>query len=129
MSTPVRQHVMIPGLPRGGAYADAVRHNDLVFLSGLVGVDGELRLAGEDAAAQTHQIMQSLKKVLEHFGASFSDVLKITTYLTDINDRAAVAETRKAYFVDALPAATLVAVTALALPTLKVEIDAVVAMP
>lgn len=129
MSARIRQHVQIPGLPRGGSYADAVRHNDLVFVSGLVGVDGELRLAGEDAAAQTRQIMESLKKVLSHFGAGFSDVLRITTYLTDIDDRVAVAETRKAYFTDALPASTLVAVSALVLPTLKVEIDAVLAVP
>ena len=129
MSVRVHQHVQIPGLPRGGSYADAVRHNDLVFVSGLVGVDGELRLAGEDAAAQTRQIMESLKKVLDHFGANFSDVLRITTYLTDINDRVAVADTRKAYFGEALPASTLVAVTALVLPTLKVEIDTVFAIP
>lgn len=126
--TPV-ERIQLPGLPRAGAYADAVRHGDLIFLAGLVGVDGEMNLAGADAAAQTHRIMASLNLVLDHFGAGFEHVLKITTYLTDMGDREAVAEVRKSYFGDVLPASTLVAVSALVLPEFRVEMDFTLAAP
>lgn len=123
------ERIQIPGLPRGGAYADAVRHDNLIFLSGLVGVDADMILAGDDAAAQTHRIMVSLRRVLDHFGTGFEQVLKITTYLTDIKDREAVAEVRNIYFADVRPAATLVAVSALVLPEWKVEMDFILAVP
>ncbi len=123
------QRLQLPCLPRAGAYADAVRYGDLIFLSGLVGVDGNLKLAGEDAASQTHRIFASLKILLDHFEVGFENVLKITTYLTDMSDREAVANVREIYFGDVLPAATLVAVSALVLPEFKVEMDFTLAGP
>lgn len=56
----------------------------------------------------------------------FAHVLKVTVFLTRIDDRAAVNEVRKRYFGDARPASTLVQVSALVLPELLVEIEAVV---
>lgn len=129
MSAKIIERIQLPGLPRGGAYADAVRHGDLIFLSGLVGVDGDLKLAGADAAAQTHRIIESLKLVMDYFGAGFEHVLKLTTYLTDINDRLAVAEVRASYFGDVLPASTLVAISGLVMPEFKVEMDFTLAVP
>lgn len=129
MSGKIIERIQLPGLPRGGAYADAVRHGDLIFLSGLVGVDGDMKLAGPDAATQTHRIIASLKLVMDHFGADFEHVLKLTTYLTDINDRLAVAEARASYFGDAFPASTLVAISGLVLPEFKVEMDFTLAVP
>lgn len=123
------ERIQLPGLPRAGAYADAVRHGDLIFLAGLVGVDGDMNLAGPDAGTQTHRIMASLKIVLDHFGAGFENVLKITTYLTDMHDREAVAEVRKSWFGDVLPASTLVAVSALVFPEFRVEMDFTLAAP
>lgn len=123
------ERIQLPGLPRAGAYADAVRYGDLIFVAGLVGVDRDMNLAGEDARAQTLRIMESLQSVLDHFGAGLEHVLKITTYLTDMNDREAVATTRASYFGDVLPAATLVAVSALVLPEFRVEMDFTLAVP
>ncbi len=126
-----RQEYRIPGLPAPiSHYCDAVRFGDLLFVSGLTAHDEAGRLIGEgDAAAQTRQILELLGKVLTAVGASFADVLKVTVFLTDIEDRAVINPIRQQYFGNARPASTLVEVSRLALPGMKVEIEAVVGLP
>lgn len=128
---PDRQEYSVPGLPKAiSHYADAVRFGDLLFVSGLTAHDESGRLiGGDDAAAQTRQILELLKKVLEAAGASFSDVLKVTVFLTDIEDRRRINPVRQEYFGTAKPASTLIEVSRLALPGMKVEIEAVVGLP
>ena len=107
-------------------YTDAVRAGDLLFVSGFVPVDGEGRLVGgEDVAAQARQVFANLAAVLAAAGATFADVVKVTVYLTDIEDRAWINPVRQDVFRDTRPASTLVEVSALATPGAKVEIDAV----
>ncbi len=110
-------------------YTDAVRFGDTLYISGLVPVDAGSNVIGEDAAAQTEQIFKNMALVLDEAGATFADVLKVTVYLTDINDRAAINPVRQRYFGAARPASTLIEVQALAVPGIKVEIDAVVGLP
>ena len=57
------------------------------------------------------------------------DVLKVTVFLTDIGDRAAINPVRKEFFGDAKPASTLFEVSALAIPDMLVEIEAVAGIP
>ena len=107
-------------------YTDAVRAGDLLFVSGFVPVDGEGRLVGgDDVAAQARQVFANLAAVLGAAGATFADVVKVTVYLTDIEDRARINPVRQEVFRDTRPASTLVEVSALATPGAKVEIDAV----
>jgi reactive intermediate/imine deaminase len=107
-------------------YTDAVRAGDLLFLSGFVPVDGEGRLVGEDdVVAQVRQVFANLAVVLDAAGATFADVVKVTVYLTDIADRAAINPVRQEVFGAARPASTLVEVSALVTPGARVEIDAV----
>jgi 2-iminobutanoate/2-iminopropanoate deaminase len=107
-------------------YTDAVRAGDLLFLSGFVPVDGEGRLVGEDdVVAQVRQVFANLAVVLDAAGATFADVVKVTVYLTDIADRAAINPVRQEVFGATRPASTLVEVSALVTPGAKVEIDAV----
>jgi len=63
--------------------------------------------------------------VLEAAGLTARDVLKVTVYLTDIEDRARINPARQAFFGDARPASTLIEVSGLAIPGMKVEIEAV----
>jgi 2-iminobutanoate/2-iminopropanoate deaminase len=56
-------------------------------------------------------------------------VVKVRVFLTDVNDRQAVNEIRKEFFGPALPASTLVEVSALVLPGLLVEIEAIAGIP
>lgn len=126
-----RQEFAVAGLsPPISHYTDAVRFGDLLFVSGLTAHDEKGALVGEgDAAEQTRQILDNLGKVLAAAGASFSDILKVTVFLTDIDDRTRINPVRQRYFGNAKPASTLVEVSRLALPGMKVEIEAVVGLP
>jgi 2-iminobutanoate/2-iminopropanoate deaminase len=131
MSGRQRVEMRVPGLPEPlSHYTDAVRFGDILFVSGLTPLDEDARLIGEDdVVAQTRQIHVNLEKVLKHAGASFGDVLKVTVFLIRIGDRTKINGVRRQYFGSALPASTLVEVTALAVPGMLVEIDAIVGIP
>ncbi|MFC5949308.1 RidA family protein [Pseudonocardia lutea] len=133
MTTPtaVREELTVPGSPPAVShYTDAVRFGDLLFVSGMVALSeqGEVVGAG-DVTAQARYVHELLGAVFAHVGATFADVLKVTVYLTDIADRQAVNEVRKEFFGAAKPASTLVQVSALVVPELLVEIEAVVGIP
>ncbi|HVM80178.1 MAG TPA: RidA family protein [Stellaceae bacterium] len=107
-------------------YTDAVRHGDLLFVSGVAPLDAAGKLVGgEDVAAQTRQVLQNMGKILAAAGAGFEDVLKVTVYLTDIADRAKINPVRQEFFGKTRPASTLIGVASLAVPGMKVEIEAV----
>jgi reactive intermediate/imine deaminase len=122
-----REEIRVPGLADPiSHYTDAVRAGDLLFVSGFVPVDAEGQLVGgDDVVAQTRQVFANLAAVLAAAGATFADVVKVTVYLTDIEDRARINPVRQDIFRDTRPASTLVVVSALATPGAKVEIDAV----
>ena len=110
-------------------YTDAVRHGDLLFISGCGPFDEANRIVGgDDAAQQCRQILKNIDKILVAANATFADVLKVTVYLTDVGDRTVINPVRKEFFGQTRPASTLIGVAALAFPEMKVEIDAVAAL-
>ena len=110
-------------------YCDAVRFGDLLFI-GLVGVDDKGKVVGDgDAARQTRQIFENMKKVLAGAGARFADVLKVTVFMTNIDDGPLINPVRQEFFGPARPASTLVEVRRLVRPDLLLEIEAVVGLP
>ena len=124
-----RQEFMGKGLmPPISHYCDAVRWGDLLFVSGVAPVDAKGKVVGDDAAAQTRQIFLNMKAILDAAGAGFGDVLKVTVYLTDMEDRKKINPVRQEFFGNARPASTLIGVQALAIPGMKVEIEAVVGL-
>jgi 2-iminobutanoate/2-iminopropanoate deaminase len=110
-------------------YTDAVASGGLLFVSGIVPVDEHGQVVGEDAAEQARQIFRNMELVLRAAGCTFADVVKVTTFLLDVNDRAAINPVRQELFGDARPASTLVEVSALAVAGALLEIEAVAAMP
>lgn len=111
-------------------YTDAVVAGELLFISGLVGVDRHGALVGgEDVATQTRQVFANMRVVLDEAGCRFEDVVKVTVYLTDIDDRPKINPVRQEVFGNARPASTLVEVSRLAVPGAKVEIEAVALIP
>ncbi len=131
MSTGSREELTVAGLaPPISHYCDAVRFGDLLFISGLVGVDGDGKVVGAgDAARQTRQIFENMRRILAAAGAGFGDVLKVTVFLTEIADRARINPVRREFFGAARPASTLVEVRRLVRSDLLVEIEAVVGLP
>jgi 2-iminobutanoate/2-iminopropanoate deaminase len=111
-------------------YVDVVRFGNLAFISGMAPLDAHGRLVGgDDVAAQARQVFVNIEKALKAVGGTFADILKVTVYLTDVGDRAKINPVRQEYFGKARPASTLIGVKELAVPGMKVEIEAVVGLP
>jgi 2-iminobutanoate/2-iminopropanoate deaminase len=110
-------------------YTDAVAGGGLLFVSGIVPLDGQGQLVGEDAAGQARQVFRNMELVLKAAGCGFDDVVKVTVFLLDVGDRAAINPVRQEFFGEARPASTLVEVPALAVPGALLEIEAVAAIP
>jgi 2-iminobutanoate/2-iminopropanoate deaminase len=111
-------------------FTDAVHAGDLLFVSGIVAVDGDGNLVGGgDVVAQTRQVLDNMQRVLSAAGCGFEDVVKVTIFLTDVDDRALINPLRQEAFGAARPASTLVEVSRLAVPGAKVEIEAVALVP
>jgi 2-iminobutanoate/2-iminopropanoate deaminase len=106
-------------------YTDAVRFGDLLFISGVMPVDAAGKVVGGDAVTQVRQVFKNMAAILKAAGAGFGDVLKVTVYLTDVADRPRINPVRQEVFGKTRPASTLIGVKELALPGMKVEIDAV----
>ena len=131
MADATRQEIRVESLHEPiSHYTDAVRYGDLVFVSGCTGSDEDaVVVGGDDVAAQTRQALTNLGAILRAAGTDFDNVLKVTVYLTDVDDRTVINPVRKEFFGDARPASTLVEISNLAIPGAKVEIDAVASIP
>lgn len=127
----MRQEYRFEGLPEPlSHYADAVRADNLLFVSGVVGIDENNKVVPGGVLEQTDQIFKNYEKIFAAIGGvGFEDVLKVTVYLTDVGDRTRINPIRQKYFGAARPASTLIGIKELALPDLRVEIEAVVALP
>ena len=125
----MRNEIRVKGLSEPiSHYADAVQFGNLLFVSGVVPLDDSLKVVSEDVAVQAHQVLSNMAKVLAAAGANFADVLKVTVYLLDVRDRVRINPVRQEFFGRHRPASTLIGVKELALPGIKVEIDAVVGL-
>lgn len=123
----MRREYRVPGLPEPiSHYTDAVETNGLLFVSGCVPVDGDGRLVGGgDVVVQARQVFANIGAVLEAAGVGFADVVKVTVYLLDIDDRPRINAVRQEVFGPVRPASTLVEVRRLAVPGARLEIEAV----
>jgi 2-iminobutanoate/2-iminopropanoate deaminase len=110
-------------------YTDAVQAGDLVFVSGCTASNQQGSVDSDDVTDQARAALTTIGRILEASGSSFSDIAKVTVYLTDIEDRARINPVRQEFFGSHRPASTLVQVCALAVPGAKVEIEAVAVIP
>jgi reactive intermediate/imine deaminase len=126
-----RREIRVDGLAEPiSHFTDAVQAGDLLFVSGLVAVDGAGRLVGgEDVVAQTRQVFENMRAVLAAAGCGFDDVVKVTVFLTDIDDRPLINPVRQEIFGATRPASTLVEVSRLAVEGARVEVEAVAVVP
>jgi enamine deaminase RidA (YjgF/YER057c/UK114 family) len=82
-----------------------------------------------DMKAQAEQVFRNLEAALTAAGATFSDVVKMNSYITDMSKVQAVRDVRTKYFGDITPASTFVQVAGLVRPELLLEIEVVAAIP
>jgi 2-iminobutanoate/2-iminopropanoate deaminase len=130
MTTHARREFRLPELGEPVShYTDAVSFGQLLFVSGRVGIDPGSQTVPDDVADQARLVFAHIGRVLNAAGASFADVLKVTVFLTDINDRPKINPVRREFFGDHRPASTLVEVSRLVRPEAKVEVEAVAGIP
>ena len=111
------------------AYSQAIKAigaETIVFISGQVDYDlhGKPGHPG-DFAAQARATYAALKAQVEAAGGTLANVVKLTTYLTDIRHRTELVPIREEFFGKKAPASTLVGVTALAMPGWQIEVEAI----
>jgi 2-iminobutanoate/2-iminopropanoate deaminase len=102
------------------------RVGDLVIVSGQAAIDENGQIVGAgDFDAQAQQTFQNLERVLQAGGSSLDRVVKVTIFLTDMANFEKIVELRGKWFSPPYPADTIVEVSALALPELEIEIEAI----
>jgi 2-iminobutanoate/2-iminopropanoate deaminase len=122
----MRQVVTAPDAPKAmGAYSPAIRAGNLLFISGQIPVDPSTgTLIEGDITAQADQVMKNVTALLRAAGASFTNVVRTTVYLADMNEFAAMNEVYSRYIIDPPPARATVQVARLP-RDVKIEVDAI----
>ncbi|MDR1463399.1 MAG: RidA family protein [Azoarcus sp.] len=121
-----RETVSTPAAPAAiGTYSQAVKAGNTVYCSGQIGLDPQTGLMAEGFEAQAVRVFENLKAVAGAAGASLSQTVRITIYLTDLSNFAKVNEIMARYFDEPYPARAAVGVKELPRAAL-VEADAVI---
>lgn len=111
-----------------GPYSQAVRHGDLVFLSGQIPLDpATMKIVDGGIEAQADRMFRNLRAVCRAAGSDLSGIVKLNLYLADMGDFPAVNEVMKRFFEEPYPARAAVGVAALPLGA-GVEAEAVLGL-
>ncbi|MEJ8569439.1 RidA family protein [Elongatibacter sediminis] len=111
-----------------GAYSQATRHGQTVYLSGQIPLDPESgEMVGDDIRAQIHQVLRNLSAVCTAAGGDLDRIVKLQVYLTDMNHFGHVNEIMAEYFNEPYPARAAVGVAALPRGA-QVEMDGVLGL-
>ena len=119
--------VLIPeGGPRLGLpFSPGIKFGDLIFVSGQVPFDEKGNIVGQgDVKRQTEQTLRNLEAVLKAGGSMLDDVLKVTVYLKEISQFAAMNDVYRQFFRGRLPARTTIQAR-LAFEEMLIEIEAI----
>lgn len=109
-------------------YCHSVRAGNLIWVSGVVGMRADGTIP-DDTVAQFDIAMEAMDACLRAAGGRPEHVVKVQVFLTDVSERAAINPRRIAYFGEHRPASTLVEVSALIDPRMKVEIECQAVLP
>lgn len=112
--------------PKPGTWSNCKAYGNQVFISGMTAHDLEGKLIGGASMYEQAKVcFAKIRHLIEAAGGAMDDVIKVTIYVTDISEREAVWRARAEYFTGDFPCSSLVEVAALAIPDLKVEVEAI----
>jgi 2-iminobutanoate/2-iminopropanoate deaminase len=112
-----------------GPYSQAVINDDVLYVSGQIPIDPETGLIVRGTIEEeTEAVLENLKIIVEDAGGRMSDVLKVTCYLSDMDDFDRFNTVYRKYFPQRPPARTTIQAARLPLDV-QIEIDAIVALP
>ncbi len=117
------------GAPKAvGPYSQALRVSGLLFLAGQIPLDPAGVLVSGDITDQTRRVLDNIGAILASAGLSFSNVVRTTVFLADMNDLGAVNQAYGSYFSEPYPTRSTVQVARLP-RDVRIEIDAIAAYP
>ena len=124
-----KQEIHSNGAPAAiGTYSQAIRSGELVFLSGQIPLDpATMQLVDGNFETRARQVFDNLQAVAEAAGGSLDRIVKLTIFLTDLNDFATVNAVMEEYFEKPYPARAAVGVASLPRGA-DVEADAILAL-
>lgn len=124
-----RNPINTPSAPKAiGPYSQAVKIGSLVFISGQIPLDPKtMELVGEDVVRQTHQVFKNLSAIAKASGGNLVDIVKMTIYLTNLDNFSKINEIMASYFQEPYPARATIEVSALPKAAL-VEVEAILAL-
>ncbi len=125
-----RQIIHTPAAPQAiGAYSQAIRTGQTVYLSGQIALNPEtMTLVEGDIDAEIHRVLDNLNAVVQAAGGTFEDMVKLNVYLTDLAHFPRVNEIMGDYFTEPYPARAAIGVAALPRGA-RVEMDGVLVLP
>lgn len=110
-----------------GPYSQAVKFENLIFVSGQIPVNPESGEISKDIKEQAAQSMANIKNILEEAGASLDDIVKTTIFVKDLSNFETVNEVYKSFFSNTYPARSCVEVSKLPKDA-GIEIEAIAAI-
>ena len=124
-----REAIQTDSAPKAlGPYSQAIRHGSMLFVSGQLGLDPVTNhLVSDDIESQIDQVLANVEAICVEAGTSIQHALKLTLYLQDLSDFAAVNQALEANLTAPYPARATTQVAGLPLGAL-IEIDAIVAI-
>ncbi|MFB4392322.1 MULTISPECIES: RidA family protein [unclassified Pseudomonas] len=109
--------------------SQGIRFGNLLFVSGQAGAGDDGKIVEGGFRAQGEQAFANLRRALEAGGSSLDQVIKVTIFVTDMNNFNDVIELRRQFFSAPYPADTIAEVRALYHPEVMIEIEAIAAVP
>jgi reactive intermediate/imine deaminase len=111
----LKKAIQSDGAPAAiGTYSQAITSGQFVFMSGQIPLDpGTMEIVDGDFEARARQVFENLKAVAEEAGGSLDQIVKLTIYLTDLDNFATVNSVMTDYFHEPYPARAAVGVASL----------------
>ena len=110
-------------------FSQAVRAGNLLFIAGQIALDSDGNIVGRgDMKAQTTQVFENTKTILDAAGATFDDIVDLTLFVVDMSRMKEIREARSEYLTGDPPSMTAVGVTRLVMPELLLEMKCTVAL-
>ncbi|MEO1104582.1 MAG: RidA family protein [Pseudomonadota bacterium] len=119
-----------PDVAPASTFEHAARCGDFLFVAGQIAKDANGAWVGlGDAGAQAQQVYRNIGRILAHHGAGPQNVIKITTFLVNREDRDAITAARLAFFGDHRPPHSGLIIAGLGSPEVRVEVEVIAYLP
>jgi len=120
----VKEYIVPAGAPPAKTYSHAVKAGKTIYIAGQVGRDANGSIVPGGIAEQARQTFENLRLAVQAAGGTMQDIVKLTLYLTNLQDMPTVASVRSLYLSAPMPASAAVEVANLA-PGILLEIEGI----